>query len=202
MTDINTIEALEALYGKPSQTSVLKVVHHLTPAYKRWIEASPLLALATGGPGGLDCSPRGDQGQAVFVASDTVLHMPDRRGNNRIDSLRNILHNPQVALLFFVPGSNMCVRVNGTARITSDPDLLERYRQEDKAPRSVVIITLQEVYFQCARALMRSGIWQGETAADAVDLPTPGDIMQEIESAFDGAAYDRDWPARAAKTMW
>lgn len=203
MTDITTIEQLETLYGKIGAASIVKVSTHLTPSYRQYIQAAPFVALATAGPEGLDCSPRGDQGSVVIIKDDKTLLMPDRRGNNRIDSLRNIVRDPRVALMFLLPGSTTTIRVNGTARINADPELLDSLAVDSKTPRTVVIITINEVYFQCARALIRSKLWDQTAHVDPKSLPTPGAILAEMsDGAEGGEKYDREWPDRAAKTMW
>ena len=205
---IDTLEELEALYGAPARPSLVKVARRITPEYRTLIEASPFLALATAGPEGLDCSPRGDEGAVAVVVDERTLHLPDRRGNNRIDTLRNILREPRVALLFLIPGSGTTLRVNGRARLTADPELLSRYAAQGAAPRSVMAIEVDEVYFQCARAVMRSGLWDAGRHVDPKSLPTPGAILeaQTREAAagegVDGAVYDAEWLERAKKTLW
>ena len=166
------------------------------------MQASPIVALATCGPEGLDCSPRGDPGSVMSILDDRTLVLPDRRGNNRIDSLRNIVRDGRVALLFLIPGSNTTLRINGTAEISVDPDLLARLAMEDKLPRSAVVISIGEIYFQCARALMRARIWDRDAWPDAADLPTPGSLMRELKQDFDSESYDREWPERAKNSMW
>lgn len=204
MADITTCEELETLYGLPGESSLVKEVDHLTPHYRALIEASPFLALATSGPEGLDCSPRGDAAaRLIRVVDDETIMLPDRRGNNRIDSLRNIVRDPRVALLFLIPGLGQTLRVNGKARISADADLLESFRVDGHAPRSVVIIKVEKVYFQCARAIARSKLWRAEAHIDPASLPTPGEILASLSGdKIGGAAYDREWPERAAKTMW
>lgn len=197
---IESIEDLEALYGTPRPPSLVKVVDRLTPEYRAWIEAAPFCAMATVGPEGLDCTPRGDEGQVVFVEDEKTLALPDRRGNDRIDSLRNIIRDPRISLMFLIPGSATVIRVNGTAQISADVDLLGRFEKLGKLPRSVILVTIGEVYFQCARAVMRADLWNG---ADAPDLPGPGKILAAMSKGeVGGEAYDREWPARAAKSMW
>ena len=202
MTIITSIAELEAIYGDVSEASTIKVSDRLTPGYRRLIEASPVMALATSGPEGLDCSPRGDSGQVVTIRDDRTLVLPDRRGNNRIDSLRNIVRDARVAALFLIPGSNSTLRVNGTAEISVDPDLLESLAVEGKLPRSAIVITIGEVYFQCARALMRAQLWDHKSWPDAKAIPSPGSLMQEIKRDFDSRSYDRAWPERAKNSMW
>ncbi|MEM8786990.1 MAG: pyridoxamine 5'-phosphate oxidase family protein [Pseudomonadota bacterium] len=199
---IDTLEGLEARYGTPGLASTVKVADRVTPEYGAWIEAAPFCGLATVGPEGLDCSPRGDDGPVVTVLDDTTLALPDRRGNNRIDSLRNIIRDPRVSLMLLVPGSGTVIRVNGTARLSVDRALLTRFAMDGTEPRSVIVITVGEIYFQCARAVKRAGLWQGGFV-DAATLPTPGQILEAMSKAeIDGTAYDAAWPARAEKTLW
>lgn len=204
MTIVTSIAQLEALYTPaPGPASMEKVAHRMTPAYRRLVEASPFAALATVGPEGIDCSPRGDQPGFVRIHDDTTLMMPDRRGNNRIDSLRNIVRDPRVAFLFFLPGSGTTFRANGRARLSIDPDLLESFAVEGKAPRSVIIMTTDELYFQCARAIVRSELWNPARHIDTATLPTPGEMLASMtDNQVGGPDYDRAWPERAKATMW
>ena len=197
---IDSLDALEALYGTPKAPSLVKVANGVTPEYRPWIEASRFCALTTVGPEGTDCSPRGDDGPVVRILDDRTLALPDRRGNDRIDTLRNIVRDPRCSLMFLIPSSPTVIRVNGTGRITVDPELLESFAVKGRAPRSVLLIEIDELYFQCARAVIRAGLWSGQ---DAPDLPTPGQILAAMtDGAVGGANYDAEWPARAAKTMW
>jgi PPOX class probable FMN-dependent enzyme len=203
MSRITTVAELETLYGIPNEASTVKEVGWLTPHYRAYIEAAPFVALATSGPEGLDCSPRGDRPGFVRIHDDRTLMLPDRRGNNRIDSLRNIVRDPRVGLLFLIPGVGNTLRVNGHAHLSVDPDLLESFAVEDKAPRSVTVITVDTVYFQCARALVRSELWNPERHIDPRSLPSAGEILAALsDNRVGGVAYDREWPGRAAKTMW
>lgn len=200
---IETIAELEALYGTPGPASLEKVADHITSDYARIIEASPFLALATVGPEGLDCSPRGDSHGLVRIHDARTLLLPDRRGNDRIDSLRNIIRDPRVALMFLVPGSGNALRVNGRAGISAEPGLLASFEVEGKRPRSVTVISVVEVYFQCARAIIRAGLWDAAAQERAKGLPTPGRILAGMTAgAVGGEAYDREWPERAAASMW
>lgn len=203
MSAITSIEDLEALYGVPGETATAKEVGHITPSYRRYIEAAPFVALATVGPEGLDCSPRGDAGNAVTYVDERTLMMPDRRGNNRIDSLRNIVRDPRVALLFLVPGANTALRVNGKAIVTAAPEICAAFEMDGKLPHSVIAIDVDAVYFQHARALLRSGLWDPRAKVDPATLPTPGQMLAELsEGKIDGAAYDLKWPEAATKNMW
>lgn len=200
---ISTVAELEALYGAPQEASVVKEVDRLTAEYRAIVEASPFAALATVGPDGLDCSPRGDRPGFVRVVDDRTLVMPDRRGNNRIDGLRNIVRDPRVALLFLVPGLGVTLRVNGQAEISVDPDLLESFAVDGQAPRSALVVAVEAVFFQCARAVIRSRLWDPASQVDPRTLPTPGTMLAAItEERIGGEAYDRAWPEKAKKTLW
>lgn len=203
MTEITSVEQLETIYGTPGEASLVKELDRLIPEYVAFVEASPFVALATSGPEGLDCSPRGDLRGFVRVADERTLLMPDRRGNNRVDSLKNIVRDGRVGLLFLVPGSGTTLRVNGTARLSIDPELCASFAVDGQAPRSVIVITIHAVYFQCARAIVRSELWNPDRHVDPKSLPTPGRILAATSQArIDGEAYDAEWPERARKTMW
>ncbi|MBV9580145.1 MAG: pyridoxamine 5'-phosphate oxidase family protein [Chloroflexi bacterium] len=200
---IQTIEELEALYGEPSEASLVKEATWITPEYSAMIEASPFVVLGTSGPEGLDCSPRGDLPGFVRVADEHTLLLPDRRGNNRADSLRNIIRDPRVALLFLIPGLGYTLRVNGQAYLSTDAALLESFVMEGKAPRCVVVISAEAVYFQCARALLRSDLWNPEKFRDPASLPTSGQILAALSGGTcGGEAYDREAPQRALASLW
>ncbi|MCR8724902.1 pyridoxamine 5'-phosphate oxidase family protein [Frigidibacter sp. ROC022] len=201
MEFIETVEALQAQYGTPGPTALQKVADRITPAYRRWIASARFLVLTTVGPEGTDGSPRGDDGPVVLELDDRHLALPDWRGNQRIDSLRNIVRDGRVSLMFMVPGSTNVVRVNGTARLTADAGLRARFEKKGLQPRTVIVIEIGEVYFQCSRAIMRSGLWSSGDLGDA--LPTAGEILAEVsDGAEGGAGYDAEWAGRAAKTMW
>ena len=203
MTIIATIEQLEAIYGQPNEASTVKVANRITPQYRVLIDKSPFAALATCGPEGLDCSPRGDLRGFVRVHDEKTLMMPDRRGNNRVDSLRNIVRDPRLALLFLIPGSGSTLRVNGRAHVSVDPDLLLSFGVDGKVPRSVMVMTVDEIYFQCARAIVRSDLWNPDQQVDPKSLPTPGQILADMsENGVGGEDYDRAWPERARHSLW
>ena len=200
MKYVEDVTALEALYGKPGQPSLRKVADHLTPLYRKWVMASRFAVLTTVGPDGTDGSPRGDDGPVVMELDPRTLALPDWRGNNRLDSLRNIVSDGRVSLMFMVPGSHTVVRINGTARLTADDALRARFDRRGRKPATVIVIRISEVYTQCARALMRAGLWSRN---DAAGLPSRGDILAEVSHGEEGgAAYDAAWPDRAARTMW
>ena len=201
MQYLKTIDDLEALYGTPGVPSLRKVARRMTPLYRQWIMASKLCMLTTVGPEGTDDSPRGDDGPVVQELDPGTLALPDWRGNNRLDSLRNIVQDGRVSLMFLVPGSNNVVRVNGTAQVTADADLRARFEKKGKQPATVIVIAIDEIYSQCARALMRAGTWEG--VDESQDLPSMGEILAEqTDSEEGGKDYDQAWGARAAQTMW
>jgi PPOX class probable FMN-dependent enzyme len=203
MSIIATVGQLEAIYGQPNEASTVKVSAKITPPYRALIDKSPFAALATCGPEGLDCSPRGDLPGFVRVHDKKTLMVPDRRGNNRIDSLRNIVRDPRIALLFLIPGSGSTLRVNGRAQISVDPDLLASFSVDGKAPRTVIIMTVDEIYFQCARAIVRSDLWNPDKRIDPKTLPTPGQILAAMsDNRVGGEDYDRAWPGRARQSLW
>lgn len=205
---ITSMTALEALYGEPPAASLLKELPVINAEYRAMIEASPFCVLATAGPEGLDASPRGDEGAIVRVLDERTLLLPDRRGNQRIDSLRNIVRDPRVGLLFLIPGVGETMRVNGRAEITADPQLVRAFTVEGKAPRVVIRITVEVVYFQCARAVMRSGLWDPARHVDRKSLPSTGTLTVAArdakgrDDAFDATAYDAALATRQKATLW
>ncbi|MEM9576463.1 MAG: pyridoxamine 5'-phosphate oxidase family protein [Pseudomonadota bacterium] len=198
---IDSIERLEALYGTPGAPALRKVARRLTPLYRKWIMASKLCVLSTVGPEGTDGSPRGDDGPVVQELDPGTLLMPDWRGNNRLDSLRNIVTDGRVSLMFLVPKSNNVVRVNGQAWLTDAQDMRARFEKRGRLPATVIVIEIGEIYTQCARALMRANVWS--TSDQAPSLPTVGEILAEMTKGEEGGKpYDEAWGARAARTMW
>lgn len=201
MQFVETVAALEAAYGAPGAPALKKVARRMTPLYRRWIMAARFCVISTVGEEGTDGSPRGDEGPVVEEIDPGTLAIPDWRGNNRIDTLRNIVRDGRISLMVMVPGSNTVVRVNGRARVTMDAAFCARFERHGAHPRSVIVVEIAEIYTQCARALIRSDLWgEGDRSAG---LPSPGDILTEMtDGAIDGKAYDEAWPARAARTMW
>ncbi|SNS15608.1 hypothetical protein SAMN06265795_101280 [Noviherbaspirillum humi] len=196
--DITSLSALESLFDAPSKAAIVKESDRIIPGYRQLIEASPFVALATAGAGGLDCSPRGDAGAVAQVLDEKTLVLPDRRGNNRIDSLRNIIHDPRVALLFLIPGAVLTLRVAGRARISVDPALLSRFTQEGKPPKVVIVVSVESVFFQCSRSVAQAGLWDGASHVDASRLPTPEALLAQRGGAPGDAKYDpRPEPAGA-----
>ena len=203
MSTIRTLDELEALYSAPVPTSITKEIDHLTELHRAYIEASPFVLVATSGLDGIDCSPRGDPPGFVRVVDDHTLLMPDRRGNNRLDTLRNLVVDPRIGLLFLVPGVGVTVRVNGTAEISTDVELRESFAMGDKVPTTVIVITTTSVYTQCPKALVRSHLWDPTRHRDPSELPSVGDILEMITSGgFDGKAYDEAYPQRVRETIY
>ena len=201
MDMIDDIAALEALYGTPAAASQVKVATKLTDAYRRWIMASRFCVVSTVGPDGTDGSPRGDDGPVVRKLDPKTRAMPDWRGNNRMDTLRNIVADGRISLMFMVPGSNTVVRVNGMAKVTVDADLCKRFENRGQHPRSVIVIRIGEIYCQCARAPMRARLWSGED--ESVGLPTAGDFLRSMNNQSEEfASYDEGWAARAKDSLW
>jgi PPOX class probable FMN-dependent enzyme len=201
MDRIDGIAELERRYGTPGAAALRKVVDQLTPLYRKWIMASQLCILSTAGPEGTDGSPRGDDGSVVLELDPKRLALPDWRGNNRLDTLRNIVTDGRISLMFMVPGSDNVVRVNGSAWLTDDTALRARFEKAGRQPTTVIIIEIREVYIQCARALMRANTWSGIDQSN--DLPSVGEILADVSGGAEGGhAYDAEWAPRAAKTMW
>jgi uncharacterized protein len=199
---ITTIAELEALYGPINPISLVKQTNYLTPAYRQWLEATSFFAFATSGPGGLDCSPRGDKTGALLILNETTLAIPDRRGNNRLDSLRNIITDPRVGLLFMIPGVNETLRINGRAALSTSPELIGQFVVNGQSPKSVIVIAIDAVYFQCARALVRSKLWDATTLMERPSVPTAGQMTKSASADFDADTYDAALADRQAATMY
>jgi PPOX class probable FMN-dependent enzyme len=200
---ITTLDELQAIYGEPVGNSLVKELDHISDHYRALIEASPFVVVATSGPDGLDCTPRGDPPGFVRVAGRHTLMIPDRRGNNRIDSLRNLVSDPRIALLFLIPGVGETLRVNGRAVISTDPDLCRSFAIADKLPRSVIVVTAERVYFQCPKALLRSRLWDPSRHVERRSLPSAGEILAAIRPGeIDAEALDRAYPERLKQTIY
>lgn len=203
MATIRTVEELAALYDTPRETAVIKEIDRLTDLHRSYVEASPFVLLATSGPEGPDCSPRGDAPGFVRVVDERTLLLPDRRGNNRLDTLRNIVVDGRIGLLFLVPGVDVTLRVNGTAELSTDQTLRESLAVRGALPTTVLVVTTTAVYTQCPRAMVRSHLWDPQRHRDPAELPSVGQIMQALtDGRFDGAAYDRDYPERLRQTIY
>ena len=203
MHRITTLEELDAMYGEPVGAAVTKEIDYISDHYKAFIDKAPFVVLATVGPEGLDCSPRGDPAGFVRVADEKTLLIPDRRGNNRIDTMRNLVHDPRVALLFLIPGCSETIRVMGRASISADPTLAQQFVMEGKAPRTVLVVAVDAVFYQCAKAIVRSKLWDASRHVDRKTLPTAGAILAELTGgALGGPEHDRTAPERLKATIY
>jgi len=200
---VTTMAQLEALYGEKKPASVIKEIDHINSSYRKLIEAAPFVAVATGGPEGLDCSPKGDAPGFVHILDDRTLALPDRPGNNRIDGFRNIVRDPRIALLFLIPGVGETLRVNGRAAISIDPELMASFAVNGKLPRSVLIVHIESIYFHCSKAIVRSKLWHEETKIDRKSLPSTGTIIAELsQGRLGGETYDRELPERVQRELY
>jgi PPOX class probable FMN-dependent enzyme len=200
--DIKTLDQLEALYAPVNPVAILKEISQIIPEYARFIEAAPFVVISTAGPEGLDCSPRGDPAGFVRILDDKTLLIPDRRGNNRVDTLRNLVRDPRIALLFMIPGIGNTMRVNGRARITADPELCASFAMRGNPATSVIIVTVESIYPQCPKALVRSRLWNPDSQIPRSALPSTGEMMKAIDPSFDAVTYEADYPARLEKTIY
>ena len=201
---ITTTEQLETFYNDaPYGPALFKETDRITAQYRKLIEAAPFVVLATSGPDGLDCSPRGDPPGFVRVVDETTLIIPDRRGNNRIDSLRNLVRDPHISLLFLIPGVGETMRINGHAKISIAPKLTESFVVNGKVPKCVLVVTVEKAYFQCTKAIIRSKLWDPASIVDRNTLPTPGSILAEItDGKMGGPDHDKAAPARIKETIY
>jgi PPOX class probable FMN-dependent enzyme len=200
---VTSVEQLERVYGEPYGPSIAKEADRITAHYRAFIEAAPFFALASVGPDGMDCSPRGDPAGFVRVHDERTLLIPDRQGNNRIDTLRNILVDPRVALLFLIPGCGETIRVNGRAQISVDPALAQTFVMNGKTPRAVIVVTVDRIYFQCAKAIVRSKLWDASRHIDRNSLPSAGTILADLTGGkIGGEAHDRAAPERLKATLY
>jgi len=200
---ITSIEQLEEIYGTPSPGALAKEIDHISDHYRAFIEKAPFVTIATSGPEGLDCSPRGDPPGSVRVVDRKTVMLPDRRGNNRADTLRNLVLDPRISLLFLIPGVRETMRINGRAEIVTDPDLCASFTMQGKLPRSVIVVTADRVYFQCSKALVRSRLWDPAAQIERSELPSTGEMLAALlEGPFDPEAYDRGYPDHMKKTIY
>ena len=200
---IRDVDTLLARYGKPVGAAVAKELPYIHPHYRRFIEAAPFVSVATSGPGGLDNSPRGDAPGFVRVVDDRTVWLPDRRGNNRLDSLRNLLADSRIALLFLIPGVGETLRINGRAVISVDPALLDTFAVDGKLPQSVLVVSVETVYYQCSKALVRSKLWDPAARIERSALPSTGTMIGDISrGSIDAATYDRELPARILAQLY
>ena len=203
MHRITTLEQLEALYGEPVQAAVAKEIDYISDHYKAFVDKAPFVVVATVGPEGLDCTPRGDPPGFVRVRDEKTVLLPDRRGNNRVDSLRNLVRDPRISLLFMIPGIGNTLRINGRAEISADPDLCASFAERGNAPRTALVVSVDRIYFQCPKALVRSRLWSADAQIARSDLPSTGEILEALtKGGIDGAAYDAAYPKRLDETIY
>jgi hypothetical protein len=203
MHRITTEEQLDALYGTPLEAAVAKEIDYIHDHYRAFIDKAPFVVVATVGPEGLDCSPRGDPAGFVRVRDARTVLIPDRRGNNRVDTLRNLVRDPRISLLFMIPGIGNTLRINGRAEISTDPELCAGFAMQGKVPKTVLVVTAERIYFHCPKALVRSRLWSADAQVARSDLPSAGEILRALTNgSFDGAAYDAAYPKRLEETIY
>lgn len=199
---INSVAELEALYGAPSGAAVAKEIDHINGPYRAMIEKAPFVAIASAGSEGLDCTPRGDPAGFVRIVDERTIMIPDRRGNNRIDTLRNIVENPRVGLLFLIPGIGETLRVNGRAYITTDPAICATFEMQRQVPKSIIVVEVEKVYFQCTKALVRSKLWDPASQLKRSELPSVGELVAATMKGADADEYNRIYPERIKQTIY
>ena len=203
MAQITTLADLERLYGEPVSAAIVKEIDYISDDYRMFIDKAPFIVMATVGPEGLDCSPRGDPAGFVKVVDRKTVLIPDRRGNNRVDALRNLVRDPRISLLFMIPGIGNTLRINGRAEIRDDADLLAEFAMEGKLPRTVLSVTADSVYFQCPKAFVRSRLWSPEAQVPRSELPSAGDMLARLsKGSIDGGEYEKAYPARLKETLY
>jgi PPOX class probable FMN-dependent enzyme len=203
MDVITSTEQLAELYGEPVAPAIIKEIDFISDHYRAFIEKAPFVVVATVGPEGLDCSPRGDPPGFVRVRDRKTVVIPDRRGNNRIDTLRNIVRDPRISLLFMIPGIGNTLRINGRAQISTTPDLLRSFAMHGKLPRTAIIVSVERIYTQCPKALVRSRLWSQDAQIARSELPSPGEMLEALSKGeIDGSHYDRDYPQRMKETIY
>jgi PPOX class probable FMN-dependent enzyme len=203
MHRITTQEQLDALYGAPVEAAIAKEIDYISGHYKAFIDKAPFVVVATVGPEGLDCSPRGDPPGFVRVRDKNTVLIPDRRGNNRVDSLRNLVRDPRISLLFIIPGIGNTLRINGRAEISTEPELCASFAIRGKAPKTVLVVMVERIYFQCPKALVRSRLWSANAQIPRSELPSTGEILQAVtKGKVDAAAYDQAYPRRLEETIY
>jgi uncharacterized protein len=204
MQFLSSRDELRALYKQPGDNAVRKELKALDPHCKGFVARSPFVLVGSSdGDGNSDVTPKGDKPGFAAVLDDTTIAIPDRPGNNRLDTLENLIANPSVGLLFLIPGMNETLRVNGDARITVDAALRERLQAEGRLPTSVMVVTVKAAYMHCAKAFMRSELWKPESWMDRSKLPTLGQILKDQLALADSAEATDLWLDDAyRKSMW
>ncbi len=200
---VKSVDQLEQIYGQPIPTSLVKEVDSLNDVYRKLIEAAPFVVIATSGPGGLDCSPKGDLPGFVRIVDDKTLMIPDRPGNNRLDGFKNLMSDPRIALLFLIPGCAETLRVNGRASVSVDPALRESFAVQGKPARAVLVVDIETVFFHCAKAIVRAKLWDTAAQIDRKSLPSAGNIIAEVSGGkLGGEQYDKEAPARIQSMLY
>ena len=200
---VKSVDQLEQIYGQPIPTSIVKEVDRLNEVYRKLVEAAPFVVIATSGPDGLDCSPKGDLPGFVRIVDDKTLMIPDRPGNNRLDGFKNLMSDPRIALLFLIPGCAETLRVNGRASVSVDPALRESFAVNGKPARAVLVVDIETVFFHCAKAIVRAKLWDPAAQVDRKDLPSAGKIIAEVSGGkLGGEQYDKEAPARIQSMLY
>ena len=203
MHRITTLEELDALYGEPVPAAITKEIDYISDHYKVFIDKAPFVVVATVGPEGMDCSPRGDPAGFVRVRDRKTVLIPDRRGNNRVDTLRNLVRDPRIALLFMIPGIGQTLRINGRAEIVIEPELNASFAMNGKLPKCVLVVTADRVYTQCPKALVRSRLWSADAQIARSELPSPGEMIAALsKGTINGEDYDAAYPQRLKETIY
>jgi PPOX class probable FMN-dependent enzyme len=200
---LRNIDSLAAHYAKPTERILKKRLDHVNAVGRAFIGASPFLVLATGSGDGLDCSPKGDRPGFVEVSDDgRTLFIPDRRGNNLIDGLRNLVEDPRIGLIFFVPGANETYRVNGRARISVDANLRRRFAVDGKEPATVMVVMVEQAFAHCPKALVRSDLWKAASSGRPQGVPTLGDFVAAREPGTNSAIFDAEYSQRIPNELY
>ncbi|MBV1879099.1 MAG: pyridoxamine 5'-phosphate oxidase family protein [Pseudomonadales bacterium] len=203
---MGSIEELENIYGEAAENTQWKELDRINDHYRQFIEKSPFLILATHGEKSVDCSPRGDPAGFVRVLDERHIMLPDRRGNNRLDSLRNIIHNPNVGIIFLIPNVGETIRLSGKAEIVVDEALCNSFSINGKPASSVLSVKVDKVYYQCQKAIARSKLWDASAYIERTELPSAGQMNKVFAASknidLSAKEYDRNYPAHMKKTIY
>ena len=201
---VTSLEDLNEIYDAPAATAIAKQTDHVTAPGRALIAAAPFLILATASEDGIDCSPKGDAPGFVQLLDDRTILIPDRPGNNRVDGMKNIIGNPKVGIIFMVPGYGTTYRVNGTATISTDPELLGRFEVQGKLPRAVIVVSVDEAFSHCPKAFIRAKLWNAERDDLPEDVPTHGAFAAHRDGGDKAYAekYDADYAERLKSQLY
>lgn len=203
MSHIKTREALRDLYAQPGDRAVRKDIGHLDRHCRRFLELSPFLVLATSNAEGhADASPRGGEPGFVHVVDETTLVVPDHPGNNRLDNLENLIERPEVGMLFLIPGVDETLRVNGSVEIRDDPELREQMATNGKVPKTVLLVRVRQAFLHCAKAFIRSRLWDPDALVDRSELPTLGEMLKDQLDQPGPAETREEMLARYSKSLY